>query len=119
MVAHYNTHNLFRVDFQHRRTDAVARFEDRYFATVRGVEREIYVMYAIEGMAEFLIKFDYDFLCHLGDCRYITHAGADNTCAVVLNVGYLDDCEVKVAEETVTQLLCCFRKVKVKIVCIV
>ena len=109
VVAHDYSDNLVGVDFQHRRADAIARLEDRYFGAVRRIEGEIYVMEAIECMAKFFVKLDDDFVGLLCDGGDVADTCPDNHCSVILNVADFDDGQVEfVAEESVAEFLCGF-----------
>jgi len=74
---------------------------------------------SVEGVTQFLVEL-YDYaLRHHGYGGHISHAGSYHYGAVVLDVADLDDGDVDVADESVTQLLGCLGKVEVEVVGIV
>ena len=76
-------------------------------------------MESVEGVTQFLVEL-YDYaLRHHGYGGHISHAGSYHYGAVVLDVADLDDGDVDVADESVTQLLGCLGKVEVEVVGIV
>ena len=70
-------------------------------------------------MAQFFVELYHDFLCHAGDGRNVTYTGADDGRSVILNVGNLDYCKVKITEKSVAQFLSRFREMEVEVVGVV
>ena len=77
------------------------------------------VMKSVKCVAQFFVELYHDFLCHAGDGRNVTYTGADDGRSVILNVGNLDYCKVKITEKSVAQFLSRFREMEVEVVGVV
>ena len=100
-----DTNDFSRVNFQVRSTDAVAWLVDRNLATVRRVERNVYIMKSADFSRDMFVKFNDDFVGHMGESRDIADACTQQDFTVVADFSRFDDSNVNLAEESVAEVL--------------
>lgn len=119
VVAVDNADDLLGVDLKSCRADAVRWFINRNLAAIGRIERQIYVVDAVEAGGQFLVFLNNDFLCQFGIGRNVADSHSENKFAVVLDVGDLDDGCVDFAEEAVADFLGHLAQVEVAVVGVV
>ena len=115
LVALDDTHNLLRVYFDDRGTDAVAGFVDGNLATVGRVERLVNVVHAPQLFGVVVVQFDDDFIGQCAEGRGSTHTVAQQNFAVGRYLGSFDDSYVYFTQKSVTEVLGQVREVHVEV----
>ena len=116
VVGFYDANDFRRVDFQHRRTDAVAWLIDGNLAAVRRIERHVDVVQTADFSRDMLIELNYNLVGKVSERRDVAHTRTEQNFAVVGHVASLDYHHVHLAEESVAEVLRKLREVHVAIV---